>query len=276
MMHGRKKHLLDSYKASSSELTGVPAHHVAAPAADMALNLNQSLTEQLTQHRRSHVDGCAPGSRRTPGRLSPHPDVVAGSATTAAAQQLSSARAEVDPEARCGRTTSPARGPRRSRDPPPVDEPPLKPGSARPPRSPAADPGSLGQAAFPPGIDPLTARLALQHQLGLFPHPALHPPPPSFILPPDSGVTQHLELLYRIKYPGYPVPPPWLLYQYQDELVRDATLIQQQQQQATSERLEHGLRERERVDDERNTLKDRQERSVLYTAYLGSLYCLSV
>ena len=36
-----------------------------------------------------------------------------------------------------------------------------------------------------------------------------------------------LELLYRFKYPCYPVPPPWLLYQYQDELVRDAALIQQ-------------------------------------------------
>ena len=71
------------------------------------------------------------------------------------------------------------------------------------------------------------------------------------------------DRLYRVKYPGYPVPPTWLLYQYQDELVRDAALLQQQQQQqATSERLEHGLRERERVDNDRNAFKDRQERCV--------------
>jgi len=253
-MHGRKKQLLDSYKAS--ELT-TPAssttssHHATADMS--ALNLNQSLTEQLTQHRRGHVDGrVAAADRRTPVMVSPE----------TAQPTSSSAAVDVDVAGRCGRTVSspspsPARGPRRSRDPTAADEPP-KPTASRPPRSP--DPGALGQAAFPPGIDQLTARLALQHQLSLFPHPALHPAPPSFLLPPDSGITHHLELLYRVKYPGYPVPPPWVLYQYQDELVRDAAVLQQQQ--ATSERLEHGLRERERVDNDRNAVKDRQERSV--------------
>lgn len=65
------------------------------------------------------------------------------------------------------------------------------------------------------------------------------------------------------------MPPPWFLYQLQDELVRDAALLQQQQQHETSERLEHGLRERERerererIDNDRNAaIKDRQERYV--------------
>lgn len=254
MMHARKKQLLDSYKATA-ELTGpVPSSHHAADMS--ALNLNQSLTEQLTQHRRTHMDGCVTtASRRTPVRVSPD-------APRTVQPPSSSARVDVDAEVRCGRTASspsPVRGPRRSRDPSAADEPPRS-AASRPPRSP--DPGALGQTAFPPGIDPLAARLALQHQLGLFPHPALHPPPPSLLLPPDAGITQHLELLYRVKYPGYPVPPPWLLYQLQDELIRDAALLQQQQQ-AASERLEHGLRERERIDNDRNAIKDRQERSVL-------------
>jgi len=270
-MHGRKKQLLYSYKTSvDSSAGGLPhpstSHHPALAAGDMSaasLNLNQSLTEQLTQHRRSHVDGggsvAAVASRRTPIG-----DAVGGG------QPAPSTRVDLDVvEGRCGRTvpspsvSASARGSHRSRDP---DEPPPKPAAAsRPPAPRSPDPGALGPAAFPPGIDPVTARLALQHQLGLFPHPALHPPPPpSFLLPPDSGVVQHLELLYRFKYPGYPVPPPWLLCQYQDELVRDAALIQQQQQQqqATSERLEHGLRERDRVDNDRNAIKERQERSV--------------
>ena len=186
-------------------------------------------------------------SRKTPVKLSPDAAATTGPPSSAAP-------IDVDVDGRCGRNVSspsPARGPRRSRDH--ADDPPPKPATCRPPRSP--DPGALGQAAFPPGIDPLTARLALQQQLGLFPPAALHPPHPSFLLPPDSGITQHLELLYRVKYPGYPVPPPWLLYQYQDELVRDAALLQQQ---ATSERLEHG---RDRVENDWNAIKERLERS---------------
>jgi len=267
-MHGRKKQLLDSYKASG-ELVSGPSHH-AGDMSSAALNLNQSLTEQLTQHRRTYVDGCVTApSRRTP----------VGPETTAPAQPPSSARVDVDVDGHCGRTASspsPARGPRRARDPTAADDA-TKPAVSRPPRSP--DPGALDLAAFPPGIDPLTARLALQQQLGLFPHPALHPPAPSFLMPPDSGITQHLKLLYRIKYPGYPVPPPWLLYQYQDELVRDAALLQQQ---ATSERLEHGLRERERervIDNDRNAAKDRQERFVIITVtnhHYGVYCCCTV
>ena len=248
-MYGRKKQLLDSYNASGE----LPSSH---QSVDMtALNPNQSLTEQIAQHR-----------RRTPVRVSP--DAV-----------QPSSRLDLEVDGRCGRVVasspSPARGPRRSRDPAAAADEPPKPAATRPPRSP--DPGALGQAAFPPGIDPLAARLALQHQLGLFPHPALHPPPPSFLLPPDSGVTQHLELLYRVKYPGYPVPPPWLLYQYQDELVRDAALLQQQQQhQSTSERLDHGLRERDRVDNDRSAVKDRQERYRLHTALCFRHSCRTV
>ena len=262
-MHGRKKQLLDSYKAAGELLSPPSASH--HPADMSALNLNQSLTEQLTQHRRSYVDGCVTTpSRRTPVRGSPDGPGPAPPSSSSSVRVM-----DVDTEVRGGRTAasspSPARGPRRSA----ADEP-LKPAVSRPPpRSP--DSGALDPASFPPGmVDPLTARLALQHQLGIFPHPALHPPPPSFLLPPDSGITQHLELLYRVKYPGYPVPPPWLLYQYQDELVRDAAMLQQQ---ASSERLEHGLRERERaVDNDRNAVKDRQERCVLYNL-IAAFHC---
>lgn len=295
-MHGRKKQLLDSYKASSgatelssaassSSLSSTSTHH-----ADMssALNLNQSLTEQLTQQRRSYAGGngdgpCASSRTRTPVRLSPDAPPPAGLAVPAPARVVDADVVEAAP--RCVRTAasspSPVRGggPPRSR-PTAVDEalpaaPKPQPASSR--RSPADSGGpALDSAAFPPGIDPLTARLALQHvQLGLFPHPAaLHPPPPSFLVPPDSaGITQHLELLYRVKYPGYPVPPPWLLYQYQDELVRDAGMLQQQGTTSSSasdqQRLQdqHALRERA-AEDERNAIKDRQERSVISSVVL--------
>ena len=256
MMYGRKKHLLDSYNAAaasaSSSIGDTPPHHHSDMSSHQALNLNQSLTEQLTQqHRRGHADG---GSRRTPDAAPAPPRVEAAP--------------RVDDVVGGGRPSSPARG-GPSRRPAAVDEPPPpqppKPGSAAAARPPPRSPDmafAAAAAAAAAGMDPLTARLALQHQLGLFPpqHPALHPPPPSFLLPPasDSGITQHLELLYRVKYPGYPVPPPWLLYQYQDELVRDAALLQhQQQQQQHQANSDH----RERAD---NAAKDRH--CLLYTS----------
>jgi len=245
MMYGRKKHLLDSYNAASAA-GGEPAsqREMAGPT----LNLNQSLTEQLTQqHRRGHGDV----GRRTPPpvhpRLSP-PDAAPprGVDGETEAPRGGGGRAASSP--------SPARGSRRAA----AEEPPPP---ARPTRSPPPPP----ELAFAAGMNPITARLALQHQLaaGLFPppppHPALHPP--SFLLPPadsSAGITQHLELLYRVKYPGYPVPPAWLLYQYQDELVRDAALLQQQA--AASEHQQHAAALRDRDADRSAAIRDRQDR----------------
>ena len=81
-----------------------------------------------------------------------------------------------------------------------------------------------------------------------------------------SMQTRQLELLWQQKYPSIPVPPAWILHQYQDELVRDVSPLLQQRELLDRERRERELaleRERERQEREereRERERERQER----------------
>ncbi|KAL5022479.1 hypothetical protein ScPMuIL_001634 [Solemya velum] len=86
-------------------------------------------------------------------------------------------------------------------------------------------------------------------------------------MPGDLSRTQ-LELLWQQKYPSVPVPPPWLLVKYQDDLLRDVALYREQQlerdrrerEQIERERLERERIERERIEHDRRLERERQEK----------------
>ena len=63
---------------------------------------------------------------------------------------------------------------------------------------------------------------------------------------PNPLQTRQLELLWQQKYPNIQVPPAWMLHQYQDELLRDVSLINQRSTPADLAALERERRERER------------------------------
>ncbi len=72
--------------------------------------------------------------------------------------------------------------------------------------------------------------------------------------------TAQLEILWQQKYPTLPVPPPWMLNQYQDELLRDVNLLALERERREREiALERDRVERERADRER-VERERAER----------------
>ena len=117
-----------------------------------------------------------------------------------------------------------------------------------------------------------------------------------FSLQHNSPHTRQLELLWQQKFPNISIPPPWMLHQYQDELLRDVHLLQrdlldrerrereilekeraereqreraerdrnekEQRDRVERERLERERQERERAERERQE-RDRQERYVI-------------
>ena len=72
--------------------------------------------------------------------------------------------------------------------------------------------------------------------------------------------TAQLELLWQHKYPTLPVPPAWMLAQYQDELLRDVNLIALERERRERElAMERDRAERDRAEREKAE-RDRQER----------------
>lgn len=53
--------------------------------------------------------------------------------------------------------------------------------------------------------------------------------------------TNHLEMLWQQKYPSLPVPPPWMLLQYQEELLRDVNPVREREIAHERERREREL-----------------------------------
>ena len=102
-------------------------------------------------------------------------------------------------------------------------------------------------------VDPAALRVLsgmpqAMHHYPLLPQYALHS-------------TTQLEILWQQKYPTLPVPPAWMLVQYQEELLRDVNLMSLERERRDRE---HALeRERERVEQaerERAAERDRAER----------------
>ncbi|KAK2163692.1 hypothetical protein LSH36_75g09017 [Paralvinella palmiformis] len=75
----------------------------------------------------------------------------------------------------------------------------------------------------------------------------------SFSLQHNSPHTRQLELLWQQKFPNMPVPPAWMLHQYQDEILRDVHLLQR-------DILERERRDREILEKER-TEREQRERA---------------
>ncbi|XP_074643644.1 uncharacterized protein LOC141900577 isoform X2 [Tubulanus polymorphus] len=97
-------------------------------------------------------------------------------------------------------------------------------------------------------------------QQASFGYPAAHllQQPPQHVLSyslPGNVTLPQLELLWQQKYPAIPVPPAWMLAQYQDELLRDIP-VNLLRERAERERLEREHAERDRVERER---KDREK-----------------
>ena len=91
----------------------------------------------------------------------------------------------------------------------------------------------------------------MQHVLQQQPHllsgyPTLH-----------NTLTRQLEMLWQQKYPTLAVPPAWMLLQYQEELLRDVSILTQRDM-LDRERRERELLERDRV--EREIERERMER----------------
>ncbi len=93
------------------------------------------------------------------------------------------------------------------------------------------------------------AALGLSQHLSSYMHPTLQ--------------TQQLEVLWQQKYPTLPVPPAWMLNQYQDELLRDVNMLRDRDMAIERERRERELlrerAERERAERERE-VREREER----------------
>lgn len=75
--------------------------------------------------------------------------------------------------------------------------------------------------------------------------------------------TQQLEVLWQQKYPTLPVPPAWMLNQYQDELLRDVHMLRDRDLAMERERREREMlrerAERERAERDRE-VREREER----------------
>ena len=110
---------------------------------------------------------------------------------------------------------------------------------------------------------PAATPLTTQGLVGLYPHHPLLPSTPGAtqnqsVIPPSYATlhsniqTAQLELLWQHKYPTVPVPPPWMLNQYQDELLRDVNPVAVEREKLIErERLERERIQRERAERER-------------------------
>jgi hypothetical protein len=133
-------------------------------------------------------------------------------------------------------------------------------------------PGASLSSLLPPGLHQLDpATLAIHQQIAAVQQQQLAALAASeqyrnalSIYPPPRGSMNksQLEHLWQQKYPSVPVPPPWLLAKHQDDLVREARLIHEQQEQhlVERERLERIERERERDIREQRERKERERR----------------
>ncbi|CAH1784257.1 unnamed protein product, partial [Owenia fusiformis] len=128
-----------------------------------------------------------------------------------------------------------------------------------------ADPRSLGSIA-----QQSNANSIYQSQL-------LHNPHLLSLVPGATAsiTSAQLELLWQQKFPTTPVPPTWMLAQYQEDLLRDANIRREQellaerqrQERERSDRVERERKEREekerRERDERERIeRERREREI--------------
>lgn len=74
--------------------------------------------------------------------------------------------------------------------------------------------------------------------------------------------TAQLEFLWQQKYPTLPVPPPWMLLQYQEELLRDRNLIALERERRDRE-LAHERERADRVERERSIERERAKREAV-------------
>ena len=131
-------------------------------------------------------------------------------------------------------------------------------------------PGASLSSLLPPGLHQLDpATLAIHQQIAAVQQQQLaalaseqYRNALSIYPPPRGSMNKsQLEHLWQQKYPSVPVPPPWLLAKHQDDLVREARLLHEQQEQhlVERERIERIERERERDIRERER-KERERR----------------
>ncbi|XP_053407749.1 daf-12-interacting protein 1-like isoform X2 [Mercenaria mercenaria] len=134
-------------------------------------------------------------------------------------------------------------------------------------------PGASLSSLLPPGLhqlDPATLAIhqqiaaVQQQQLAALAASEQYRNALSMSYPPPRGSMNksQLEHLWQQKYPSVPVPPPWLLAKHQDDLVREARILHEQQEQhlVERERLERIERERERDLREQRERKERERR----------------
>lgn len=230
MFGSRKKQLLDSLKTQDQQQQQADGCDVTS------LNVNQPLTDQLTQQRR------LAGSERIAVDQSTVPLITTRS-------QVDSIRSN---NLSAGRS-SPSSSSRSSRQ---------SKLSCRPYSPPVTSAAAHYDTAAAAALDRSTlSRLAAQQQqqqqqaaaaalrLQLPPAAAILSP---YLLQPDCTATRQLELLYQLKYPRHPVPPSWMLHQFQDELIRDGAALLQV---AAADREQHEVRR-----DNDRAIKDRHDR----------------
>jgi hypothetical protein len=70
--------------------------------------------------------------------------------------------------------------------------------------------------------------------------------------------THQLEILWQQKYPNMGMPPPWMLHQYQEEVLRDVSILNQRSSPAELAALERDRREREALDRVRAERAERE------------------
>ena len=76
-----------------------------------------------------------------------------------------------------------------------------------------------------------------------------------------SMQTRQLELLWQQKYQNIPVPPAWILHQYQEELLRDVNpLLQQRELQLDRDRREREFALQEREQQQQRERDEREQR----------------
>ena len=86
----------------------------------------------------------------------------------------------------------------------------------------------------------------------------------SYAMHTNVQATQ-LEMLWQQKYPTLPMPPTWMLMQYQDELLRDVNMLREREiavierDRRDREIVRERERDRERADQERREREERYE-----------------
>jgi len=335
MMHGRKKQLLNSFKAD--DFSGFPqtvgsgqpppgqTNSSTPPSLGNSvgdsLNLNQPLTDQLTQRGRLHPTGnhgpprggsggVGGGGGRTEGmsnhvqlpnrtlqqsmcssdldhrgppsrgRSSPSVQQLSlGSSSSSSSLSSMSCRTSSGrrTQANSSTDTSASGGGLQKPLPPRSQQQQQQqqqqqmsrnqsPGGVLSIRDSSGHPSSLvapgPSPAFQTGdLDAATlSRLAVFQQAQVaamrfpLPAPTLLSP---FLLQPDSVVTRHLEQLWQAKFPQKPMPPPWMLHQFQEDLLRDNVASRLT---AASDSSRDHIRDH-RTDRERERDRDRDQRN---------------